>query len=88
MSVTRTVNSEVPACFGFPESTPWVVRVRLAGSVPDTTVKWYGDVPPEDLRVTRYCTCTVPAGRVEGDRGRPTVTGRVALAVRWLASPL
>jgi hypothetical protein len=45
-SVTRTVKLEVAAVEGVPLSTPALLRVSPAGSVPEATAQVYGVAPP------------------------------------------
>jgi len=64
-SVTVTVNEVVPAAVGVPESTPAVLSVRPAGSVPVVTAQVSAPVPPVATSVKLYAVPTVPGGRGE-----------------------
>ncbi len=64
LSVTVTVNEDVPVVVGVPLMTPVDgARVRPGGSVPVLSAHVYGFVPPEAARVWEYATPTSPPGR-------------------------
>src|ERR1051326_5988286 len=51
-SSASTVNVELPAVVGVPESTPALLRVKPTGKVPLERVQVYGDWPPLTARVS------------------------------------
>ena len=76
VSVTFTVNDEVPDVVGVPEIFPVVpVKVKPAGRDPDRIDHVYGVVPPVAAKVPEYATPTVPFGSdvVEIDSGAITL---------------
>src|SRR5689334_11021061 len=65
VSVTRTLNVNVPALAGVPEITPLNANnVRPPGSEPADKNQRYAGVPPTAVRVTLYPAPTDPLGNV------------------------
>ena len=66
VSVARIVKLAGPDEVGVPESTPALVSVRPAGSVPMVTENVYGAAPPLPVSVSAYAIPSVPPGSVAG----------------------
>ena len=65
LSVTRTVNVELPVAVGVPLMRPEVpVRLSPEGNRPVVMDHVYGPVPPAAARVWLYATLISPLGRV------------------------
>ncbi len=61
-SVTFTVNVEAPEAVGVPEMVPRLLKDRLAGSDPVTTVQLSVPAPPVAASAWVYAVPTVPLG--------------------------
>src|SRR5438128_10670643 len=73
LSVTLTVNEEVPATVGVLLITPVAAANESpSGSEPELTLQLYGDVPPMACSVAECAVCDWPSGRL------------VALTCRWV----
>src|SRR5207253_8749915 len=65
LSVTLTVNEEVPATVGVPLITPVAAANESpSGSEPELTLQLYGVVPPMACRVAEYAVCVWPSGKL------------------------
>jgi len=62
LSVTCTVNADVPAVAGVPLSTPAVLKARPGGKVPPVIAHVYGRVPPLAAYVSEYTEFVRPPG--------------------------
>jgi len=60
LSVTRTVNVNVPAVVGVPLSTHPELKLSPGGSVPPMIAHTYGGTPPLGANVCEYGTFTWP----------------------------
>jgi hypothetical protein len=64
LSVTLTVNVEMPAAAGVPVMAPFAANDNPPGKMPDVTLHEYGGAPPFAVRVVQYATPTIPSAKV------------------------